>query len=325
MSDDFDFDDDPLLADSTFLREVDNIAALAVSQPPVQRAAPGRSTSLLNTNSSASKGWTGPQRSVSSSSTFAPFSRNVPPGPHRPTALSSSRSISTSRPALARVPPVSAHAPSDEFDDLPLPLPADQLSAIDSIPSRPVARPPSIPSSRLGRTSSGSNSIGFQTHLNFRKENQTTKGKRWDRTAFAESGRRIGAVKGKKQAKGENKRGFDDEDEEDTEDEGDAGAPLVPYPKPLVDPSECADTVTGRDKTRAIGQCSLLMPFRQTLRIAVAPAQLGDDEDVYIPHQPAEAGLPVRHRAGVFHGQLLGRIADWSRQDVCCRSGHAEL
>jgi ATP-dependent DNA helicase MPH1 len=224
MSDDFDFDfdDDSLLADSTFLREVDNIAAQAVSQPPVQRAAPGRSASLLDTSSTASRGWTGPQRSVSSSSTFASSSKNLPLGPHRPASLSSSRSISTSRPAPARALPVSAHAPSDEFDDLPLPLPADQLSAIDSIPPRPVNRPPSIPSSRLGRTSSGSNSIGFQTHLNFRKENQTTKGKRWDRTAFAESGRRIGAVKGKKQVKGKKKRGFDDEDEEDTEDEGDS-------------------------------------------------------------------------------------------------------
>jgi ATP-dependent DNA helicase MPH1 len=79
-------------------------------------------------------------------------------------------------------------------------------------------------------------SAGFQTHLNFRRENQSTKGKTWDRTAFAESGRRL-VVKAKDKAKGYVPRDWVGEDEDDEEEEEEEDfEPLVPGPKPFVDP-----------------------------------------------------------------------------------------
>jgi ATP-dependent DNA helicase MPH1 len=85
-----------------------------------------------------------------------------------------------------------------------------------------------------------------QIHLNFRRENQTTKGKRWDRTEYAQTGRRIrGGVKGKSKGvdKGRGKRasmddGSDADMDMDEFDEDDEGEPLVPEPKPLVDVCE---------------------------------------------------------------------------------------
>ncbi|WWC72771.1 uncharacterized protein I206_106735 [Kwoniella pini CBS 10737] len=172
----------------------------------------------------------------------------------------------------------------DEFDILP--LEAESIAALDSLTNRPpplrqnntspstsklsnrndtnrTTSNGSVPFARtgLGRTtSSSSNSSknrpfertssanGFlQTHLNFRREKQTTKGKIWDRTEFAETGRRIGAEKNKK-SKGRGKtkrkaRGWDDdEDDEDgeeleDEDEDDWGGLMAPAPKPFVDMS----------------------------------------------------------------------------------------
>ncbi|WVW80652.1 hypothetical protein I302_102638 [Kwoniella bestiolae CBS 10118] len=97
---------------------------------------------------------------------------------------------------------------------------------------------PNNNSTSFGRT----NSNGFlQTHLNFRKEKQTTKGKIWDRTEFAQTGRRIGTEKGKgKNKKAQGKRKSRDwEEDEDGEDEDleedDWGDALAPPPKPLVD------------------------------------------------------------------------------------------
>lgn len=95
-----------------------------------------------------------------------------------------------------------------------------------------------MPSSRSGlgrslaRHSSGSD--GFQTHLNFRRDKQSTKGKRWDRTAFAESGRRVDAAK----IKANKGRRFDLDDDEVMSEDEDMGEPLVPGPKPLVDISK---------------------------------------------------------------------------------------
>ncbi|TXT12930.1 hypothetical protein VHUM_01331 [Vanrija humicola] len=90
---------------------------------------------------------------------------------------------------------------------------------------------------KLSRTTSGSTML--QTHLGFRREQQYTKGKRWDRTAFAASGRRVAAEKEKQRGKkkGKRKRGDEDEDEDDDEEE-DWGEPLAPPPKPLVDVSK---------------------------------------------------------------------------------------
>lgn len=81
----------------------------------------------------------------------------------------------------------------------------------------------------------------MQTHLSFRKEKQSTSGKRWDRTKFAESGRRIDAGGGRGQGKGKGQwsNGDDDGDGlDENEDDDDDGQPLVPLPKPLVDPCE---------------------------------------------------------------------------------------
>ena len=99
--------------------------------------------------------------------------------------------------------------------------------AIDSFSRQP--KQTTIPSSRLNRTNSGE----LQTHLNFRRENQATKGKRWDRTAYAETGRRVSAGKGK--AKGKVVRGWDDDEELELE-EDDLDEPLAPNLKPFVDP-----------------------------------------------------------------------------------------
>jgi ATP-dependent DNA helicase MPH1 len=64
-----------------------------------------------------------------------------------------------------------------------------------------------------------------------------TKGKRWDRTEFAASGRRIGAEKAKKKGgAGKGRRRDDDDDSE--EDEDDDEDPFGLEPRPLVDMSE---------------------------------------------------------------------------------------
>ena len=87
----------------------------------------------------------------------------------------------------------------------------------------------------------------MQTHLNFRRDNQGTKGKRWDRTAFAETGRRIDAKKAKAKSKagpkGKGRSSWDDEagDELDEEEE-DWDEPLAPNPKPLIDTRACPST-----------------------------------------------------------------------------------
>ncbi|WWC65008.1 uncharacterized protein I303_107622 [Kwoniella dejecticola CBS 10117] len=185
--------------------------------------------------------------------------RNIPP---RPKSKSNSQQL--------------VYSSEDELDILP--LEPESIAALDSLTNpprahsssatRPISAPknngqpssnPAIPSSRigLGRPNNSSNpsssrsfertnsSSGFlQTHLNFRKERQTTKGKIWDRTEFAETGRRIGADKVKNKSKSKNKgkrksRDWEDEcdegDEEEDEDEDDWGAALAPPPKPLVD------------------------------------------------------------------------------------------
>ncbi len=218
MSDDF---DDSFIVDDSFLREVDNIAAKASSRcaDPSRPAHSAITHTLSLQTAGNSNVSTGPQRS---SSTGQNFRANPTAGPSRPPI------------AKSRIHPPPS---SDDYDDLP--IPAESFAALDSLASRPPSK--TIPSSNLGRTSSGNESF-LQTHLDFRREKQSTKGKRWDRTAFAESGRRIGAEKaiakdkGRPKAKG---RGFDgDDDEENIEEEEDWGEALAPYPKPFVDPSK---------------------------------------------------------------------------------------
>lgn len=250
MSDDF--DDDSFMVDDSFLAEVDSIAANA-------------STSGYNAGGGFQRSKTFPAAPTTGAGSGFASAR---------TALGKSNTtvgaISTNAGALARanaiagpsrvarspvpIPAPAAHPPSeDDFDDFD--LPTESLDLIDTISAAPfpAPRPPSfsssyssskpipLPSSRLGMSGSGralgrssSGSDGLQTHLNFRRENQSTKGKRWDRTAFAESGRRVDAAKIKAN-KGKNKQYNGDDDEVLSEEEEDWGEPLAPPPKPLVD------------------------------------------------------------------------------------------
>ena len=219
MSDDF--GDDEFLMDDLFLREVDNITARAST-----------------TTASGTKEWTGALQNAASSSR---------PGPARLSAGPESKSMP--RAPIPRSP--------DDFDDVPLP-PESLLAFHTPSTARPASKPTPnlIPSSRLGlglgRSSSSSDTF-MQTHLNFRRENQSTKGKRWDRTIFAETGRRIGAVTGKG---GYRARAWvrEDDDDDDLDEEEDDLEPLVPGPKPLIDTSKCRDLpldVTNRHRLDA--------------------------------------------------------------------------
>ena len=216
MSDDF--GDDDFLVDDSFLREVDHIEATAVSSKPGHGA-----NGFFK--AASGKGWTGPQINPASSS--GPVARQRP---------------STSIRARTLAPP------SDDYDDIP--FPDEDLMSFDDrsagnrshamhSASRPAGSGNVIPSSRLGMkrtTSSSANNPLFQGHLNFRKLDQTTKGKTWDRTRFAESGRRIDLEKAKKKGKYQARtwaREDDDEEIDDLENEDD-DEPLVPGPVPLV-------------------------------------------------------------------------------------------
>lgn len=217
MSDDF--DNDSFLVDDSFLREVDNLTAKAAIQPrhPVKTAQSGSTRAAALHVSASSRGWTGPQRNNSSGPSSHSFLKTAP-----------SRSQCTVRPSS-----------SDDYDELS--FPAESFAAFDSLQSRPQVVKP-IASSRFARTSSG-HDVFLQTHLNFRREKQSTKGKRWDRTAFAESGRRIGTDKKQGKSKGKGKRGTggsddDDDQDEEEEEEDNCGDALAPYPKPSIDPSE---------------------------------------------------------------------------------------
>jgi ATP-dependent DNA helicase MPH1 len=245
MSDDF--DDDSFLIDDSFLREVDTITAKATSATaPSRPIAPvsgfATASSFHSVGSKpANKGWTGPQLPIHAGPSFRPVQinkfqqqRSFPLQQAGPSKRNISAPTLPFRPAA---PPS-----SDDFDDFPLPLDFDAASKLPVKPPNPTI----LPSSRktaFQRTSSGPT---FQTHLNFRKDNQSTKGKRWDRTQFAETGRRIapkGLDKGKGKGKGKAKMlDGEDEDEEDEEENFDEEAEdwsrIIPGPKPLVDPSE---------------------------------------------------------------------------------------
>nr|XP_019001717.1 uncharacterized protein I203_05920 [Kwoniella mangroviensis CBS 8507]OCF65178.1 hypothetical protein I203_05920 [Kwoniella mangroviensis CBS 8507] len=299
MSDD-DFGDDSFLVDDSFLREVDHITASASTseQNKLRTLNNGftRSASLSNPRQaaalSASKGWTGIQRSTSGPSSKPLHKINSTPV--IPSSLNQNLSQGKSTVSLKRKVPTQPS--SDDYDIIP--LGPESLAALDSLTAHrlqpqphssastshsrtSVTSAPAIPSSRIGlgrangttnnnptsfgRTNSnpsasgrantisnGNNSASFgrtdsngflQTHLNFRREKQGTKGKVWDRTEFAETGRRISTEKGKNKTsnnKGKGKRKSrdledDEDDEEDLEDEDDWSNVLAPLPKPLVD------------------------------------------------------------------------------------------
>ncbi|WVR08777.1 hypothetical protein IAU60_005835 [Kwoniella sp. DSM 27419] len=240
MSDD-DFGDDSFFADASFLEKVDSIAASAQTTSKADGFA--RATSLVLPAKGPSplqarkQGWTGVQRSVSGPSNHS-FNRAFGSPKFPKPVQTSLRHFGTT--------PTRAPPSSDDYESLP--LPAESLAAFDSIiTARPPQKSPSsskpssarsIPSSRLGmgRTSSSNNDSFLQTHLNFRREKQSTKGKRWDRTQFAETGRKIGAAKGKGKTKGKRQwREWDDDEDDIGEEEDEWGEDLAPAPIPLVD------------------------------------------------------------------------------------------
>ncbi|WOO82285.1 Fanconi anemia group M protein [Vanrija pseudolonga] len=152
----------------------------------------------------------------------------------------------SSRAAALGVRP--AAPPSDDYD-MTFELDPAALAQIDSVASAvraPANRRlangttllPTTSRDKFARTTSGS--AMFQTHLGFRRQQQYTKGKRWDRTAFAASGRRVAAEKEKegRKKKGKRKRGEEEDEDDEDEEEEDWGEPLVPPPKPLVDISK---------------------------------------------------------------------------------------
>lgn len=228
MPDEFGFDDDDFDFDDSFLREVDNIEAKAITfKKPSE---PNSDVTKVNVGSVVSS------RPLAARS--SPFPRPTAAGPSRPT----------------RPPPQPSS--DDQYDDFS--FASEALAGLDDIysshqhsssrtpsngnsktPARALPKQGAIPSARLGMARSTSGSMnGFQTHLNFRKENQSTKGKRWDRTEFAESGRRIVSMTHEKE-KGFGARQWGRDDDEEEDDMEEAFEPLVPGPKPLVDPRAC--------------------------------------------------------------------------------------
>lgn len=258
MSDD-EYDFDTFAVDASFLQQVDLIesrasegtanssASASVGNRPRQAPIyPQSIPSAAVTNPPFKP----PSRAETSSGTTQLRSVTADGGPSRRAAALGIR--------LARPQPMPS---SDDFDDVS--FTAESLAQIDEVattggPSvngmagrqgtlqlRDFRRTtsnstPSTSGSSERRRFARTSSTG-QTHLNFRRETPYTKGKRWDRTAFAATGRRIGAEKKKKNGK----RAYEDDEDEDEDDMFDEGEPLAPNPAPLVDmsgyPSGVAD------------------------------------------------------------------------------------
>ena len=199
------FDEDDFLLDESFLKQVDDIEAKASAKPTVRVSAKAAGGPIA-------LGWSGPQRNVASTSSGT-----------KPMELQTNQ-------------PARSGASTGV---------AGRIASTSAVPRAAVDHRSSvIPSSRLGRTSSGNGDNFLQIHLNFRKERPATKGKRWDRTAFAESGRRVDAERAKKKGKFKARTWARDDDEEEPEDlEDEDEEPLVPPPKPFVDSSKSISPV----------------------------------------------------------------------------------
>ncbi|WVO18165.1 hypothetical protein L204_105868 [Cryptococcus depauperatus] len=255
MSDD-EFGDDSIFLDDSFLRKVDEVAAQVV---------PSKTTSFQP----VTRFLVGASRSASSNAVDSETSNNarkIPrtfsaPGPSKaPQNLTRNSPLSLSRSIVA----CSKQAPSsDNYDEIEFPIKNfEELDAAMLKPSNPpklltqqllqtqltpqpnpnyVSKSPSQRVSSASRPSvmsrSSKISAGNQTHLNFRKESRYTPGKRWDRTAFAKSGRRL--IPLTKQDKGKGKLGEvlwgDDDCDDDQEDLGDL---LAPQPLNSFDPTK---------------------------------------------------------------------------------------
>ncbi|WVQ86187.1 hypothetical protein IAT38_008355 [Cryptococcus sp. DSM 104549] len=259
MSDD-EFGDDSFLLDDSFLRQVDDIEA----QARAKAAAPTARSVSLNSAWAPTSAATRPAviggGSLKRSST-------APTAPARPAPARAVQASSVAGPSRPRPAPEPAPSSDDygAFD-----IPEEDLAALDAVASAPPAphrqqhttngnpNPPyrlnsstSHPSSSSGRslpqpqTSGPSRGAGdghVQTHLQW-QEHRPTVGKRWDRTQFAATGRRIappgeGDKKGRGQGKGKGKQkaGPGWEDGSDLgEDEDDWGDIMAPPPKAKVD------------------------------------------------------------------------------------------
>lgn len=207
-----DFDDfDAFDVDESFLATVDSLEAAATASSstsapaPVVRAAPAVQPSLTS-RLGANSPFRPPSRGVNNT--------NAESGPSRRAAAL----------GLRRPPPPPS---SDDYDDVS--FTAESLAQIDAVVRVPAPRD-SIPSSNLGGSSRAvrRQDSSRQLHLNFRRENPYTKGKRWDRTAYAASGRRLDAEKAKKKGKRKRQAGDSDDDVDDD-------APLLPDGVPPID------------------------------------------------------------------------------------------
>ena len=287
MSDDFEFDDS-FAVDDSFLQEVDTLTARAIARTS-DGSAPGLTAKVSAPNghrgagSSSGGGWSGPQRSGSGTSGPGPSHPSVPLGPSAP----------------------SSWWPKIRLDK-PQPLNPRSSGSLVSLSDDEGASSSSKPRTAVLAGTSTSRNGSFQTSIRFKRSNQT-KGKRWDRTQFAETGRRIaakGAAKGRKRVR----RGSSDEEEEG---EGEEGEDLVPRPKALVDMSE--SLLASRIESP---QADLLVAFRflrdgrrthwlmhsRTLRPTTTQALVQHSQNVHLPHQPTSTRLPIRDRPGVSDG-----------------------
>ncbi|KLT45812.1 P-loop containing nucleoside triphosphate hydrolase protein [Cutaneotrichosporon oleaginosum] len=206
MSDsDFDeFASDSFAVDDSFFAQLDDIEVKAISSTSARARSIATASEQAHASTSSSNAQAGPSR--------------LPPS-------------AASRRAAAlgvRLPRPTPHPSSDDYGEMS--LTPESLEQIDhAVRAKGTTIIPSSGISQqraFARTKSGNM---LQTHLNFRRENPYTKGKRWDRTVFAATGRRVSVKKGKAKA-----RPYGDGDDEDDEDE-DQEEPLAPDPAPLVD------------------------------------------------------------------------------------------
>ncbi|WVQ77137.1 hypothetical protein IAR50_006820 [Cryptococcus sp. DSM 104548] len=270
MSDDDYFGDDDLFLNDSFLRQVDNIAAKSLQAPqlPISKTA-SKPASSDNSN--------GLSRSASHSAIAAGGSSS------KANAVQRAYSAPGLKPGPARKPAVggqsrlnfttSTEGPSSD-DYGAWAIPEDALAAVDEASSNFNNAGPSRLASNTAKSTFGRNTSApsrpstsnrsvsgpsqanrqdgmFQTHLNWRSSPKYTEGKRWDRTAFAKTGRRLIALPGgnemRKKAKGKGKAkardsesvmDWDDEEEDaygDEDDDEDLGGMLAPPPKSNVD------------------------------------------------------------------------------------------
>jgi ATP-dependent DNA helicase MPH1 len=104
-------------------------------------------------------------------------------------------------------------------------------------PSKTSNAPYKLPTYQASRQS-------VQTHLPFRPLSQKKTGKKWDRTAFAKTGRPTGHKKGKSKARKKSSEWDDDSEDHDDEEQA---LEFDQFPRPFVDPSGLPGSSGSRD------------------------------------------------------------------------------